>query len=404
MTPVDFYSPAVIADPFPLFARLRDDDPAYWSDQLGGWALTRYADVAMGLRDARFSADRIDPFVEHQSSVPGEVAQQLGDMIRLWVVFRDPPEHTRLRRLLNKGFTPRVIAALRGRIEALVDELLAPLQSCSEFDLISAFAPPLPARVIAEILGVPVQDIDRLKRWSDDLAAFILVSRGHPNRYLAAATSLREMSAYFGDLIEQRRPLSGDRVIDELIRAHDAADGLTLAEVIASCVLLLFAGHETTTQFIGNSVYALLHHPEQRARLCRPDADDFFRRGAMEELLRFDGPSLHMGRVLQQEVSLHGRRLRRGDRVFLFISAANRDPAAFMHPDRLDLQRLDAHRHLSFGNGIHICLGAHLARLEGLVAIPALLRTLPRLALGEAPPRWSDSLVIRGMTSLPLRA
>jgi cytochrome P450 len=400
---VEFRSPAVIADPFPALKRLREEDPVHWSAELDSWVLTRYDDVALGFRDERFSADRIRPFVQQQSRADAQVAQTLGRSISLWAVFNDPPVHTRLRKLLNKGFSPAAINALRGRIEAIVDELLDAVLERGEMDVIADFAYPLPATVIGEILGVPRADIGLLKRWSDDIAAFVLVSRANPDKYRAAAASITEMNRYFADVIAARRKHAEGKVIDHLIAAHDDDnDALTLEELVASCVLLLFAGHETTTNFIGNALLALLRHPEQLHELRAGAGDENYLSTALNELLRWDGPTLSMARVMQQDVALHGKRLASGQRVYLFATAANRDPAMFADPDRLDLRREAARKHLTFGHGIHTCLGAHLARVEGAVALRRLLQRTQALQLRAGALRWSDSLVIRGMKALPV--
>lgn len=399
---MDFHSATVIADPYPALRRLQDEEPCHWNEGLGAWCLTRYDDVEWGLRDERFSADRIRPFVEHQRSVPAEVAKTLGDTLGLWLVFNDPPTHTRLRKLLNKGFTPGAVNALKGDIAAIAHELMDAVIGSGRMDAVRDFGYPLPASVIAHILGVQRQDIDLLKRWSDDIAAFVLVSRAHPDKYRAAARSITEMDAYFADVVAHRRRRPGDRVIDGLIAAHDGDDALTLPELLASCSLLLFAGHETTTHFICNGLLGLLQRPDQMADFRAHCEDDAFLHGALSEILRWDGPIISMMRVLTRDVSLHGCTMRSGDRVYLFINAANRDPRRFPDPDRLDLRREGARHQIAFGQGIHTCLGAHLARVEGAVAYPILMARCPNMHRADTPPIWSDSLVIRGLETLPL--
>lgn len=399
---MDFRCPAVIADPYPALRRLQDEDPCHWNEGLGAWCLTRYDDVEWGLRDERFSADRIRPFVEHQRSVPADVAKVLGDTLSLWLVFNDPPMHTRLRKLLNKGFTPGAVNALKTDIAGIAHELIDAVIDAGQMDMVRDFAYPLPASVIAHILGVPREDIDLLKRWSDDIAAFVLVSRAHPDKYQAAARSIAEMDAYFADIVARRRRDPGDRVIDGLISAHDGDDALTLPELLASCSLLLFAGHETTTHFICNGLLGLIHCPDQMADFRAHRDDEAFLHTALSEILRWDGPIISMLRVLRADISLHGRDMRAGDRVYLFINAANRDARKFPDPDRLDLRREGARHQIAFGQGIHTCLGAHLARVEGAVAYPIFLSRIAEMSLLDEVPAWSDSLVIRGLESLPL--
>lgn len=400
--PVDFFSPEIIADPYPALRRLREEEPVHWNGRLGAWVLTRYEDVSLGLRDERFSADRIRPFLDAQSHLDPPLYAALGNSVRLWAVFNDPPMHTRLRRLLNRGFSPSAVQALRGNIEAIARELIDGVAERGAMDLIADFGNPLPAIVIADMLGVPREDVERLKRWSDDIAAFVLVSRAQPDRYRVAAASLMEMEAYFGRIVAKRRARPGDKIIDGLIAAHEGEDSLTLEELIASCVLLLFAGHETTTYFIANGMLALLQHPAELAALRAIGTQEAALNTALNELLRWDGPIISTVRVLLDDVPLHGKTLRRGERVFLFVNSANRDPRVFDQPDRLDLGREEARRHLTFGHGIHTCLGAHLARVEGAVAFPMLLERFPRIALERRNIEWSDSLVIRGLRSLPI--
>jgi cytochrome P450 len=411
MPSLDFSSAELIRNPWPAFLWLREHDPVHWNAALGGWCLTRYADITAVMKDARFSSDRIRPFVKHQKRAPAEVVKPLGDVLSLWMTFNDPPLHTRLRKLSNKAFTPKAIADLRPAIGEIVDELLKALMAArdgrGEVDFIAHFAYPLPAYVIAHILGIPRSDITQLKSWSDDIAAFVLVSRNDPDKYERASKSLGAMCAYFRELIQARRGRSSGKVIDDLIAAHDEADALSLEELVSTSVLLLFAGHETTTHFLANGVWALLTHPDQRALLSqRLEQQEGARQhldNALDEMLRWDGPSISQLRVMAEDVQLHGRTLSKGQRVFLFQAAANRDAAEFVQPDVFDISRSDARKHITFGYGIHFCLGAHLAKLEGEVAFPKLLPLLAQTALVDHQPRWSDSLVIRGMESLRLQ-
>jgi len=388
----------VIADPFPSYQLLRAEDPVHWSDVLGGWVLTRYDDVKSALLDRRFSADRITPFAKHLSAdshaAIADLLQGLGD----WAVFTDPPKHTRLRGVMNTAFTSRAIESREPVIQNLVDRLLDAVVPVGRTDLIADFAYPLPAAVIAGMLGASADHLDRIKRWSDDLAAFVGSALATPDKRTRAQGAMVDMSAYFRALVTARRTQPRDDLMSAMLAAEGQADGLTEDELVATCVLLLFAGHETTTNLIGNGLVALLRHPTQLAALA---ADPLLAGSAVEELLRYDGPTQAVTRIAVEDVELRGRQIRRGARVFLNLSAANRDPEQFSHAEDLDVRRPD-NRHIAFGHAIHFCVGAPLARLEARLAIPAVLRRLPELRLETDALRWSDSYVLRGVEALPL--
>jgi hypothetical protein len=389
--------PDVVADPYPVLERLREEDPVHRSEILGGWVLTRYADVQAALADPCLSADRITPFLARRTPTAGEAVEALLRQVGLWVVFTDPPVHTRLRSVLGRVFAGRLIELRRPRVEAIVDSLLDRAAAAGEFDLIRDFAYPLPVTVIGDLLGVPAEDHERLKAWSDELAIFVGSSLTTPDKYERAARGVGELHEYFARLLARRRATRDGSLVSALVAAE--RDGaLREDELVASCVLLLFAGHETTANLIGNGALALLRHPDA-ARAWREDAAMAV--SAVEELLRYDGPTPAMVRIAREDVRILGRAIRRGDRLFLMINAANRDPRQFSAPDCLDLRRAD-NRHLAFGYGIHFCLGASLARLEGQIALPALLSRFPGLALRTDAPEWLDSLVFRGVRSLPV--
>ena len=397
--------PEEIADPFATFARLRTEDPVHRSEILGGWVLTRYRDVRAVLFDRRLSADRITPFRDHLPRPQQAEVKDLLATLGLWAVFNDPPDHTRRRALLNKAFTPRAVAALRPVIEAIVERLLDGIAGRAEFDLIADFAYPLPATVIAGMIGVPAADLDRFKRWSDDIAAFVGSALATPDKRGRAERGVREMTEYFRAMVAEHRARPRADILSGLIAAEEQGKGLSEDEIVASCILLLFAGHETTTNLIGNGVLALLRHPEQlRALRQRPE----LMTDAIEEMLRYDGPTQAMTRVALEDIELQGAAgerpvLRRGERVFALLNAANRDPEMFVDPERFAVARGDS-RHLSFGYGPHFCLGAPLARLEAEIGIGALLRRVPGLALAEERPAWSDSFVLRGVRALRVSA
>lgn len=394
--------PDFIRDPFPMLARLREEDPVHWSEQMGAWIVTRHADVREAARDARLSSDRMRPFFEAQPEASRRRLQALESNVSHWAVFIDPPRHTRLRALMSHAFTSRAVERLRASVAARVEELLAPLARKDEFDLVGEFAWLLPAGVIADLLGVPREDIGRLKDWSDELSGFIFSGRHVQAKYERAARGVGEMAEYFARLIEAKRARPDEGLVSALVASTDGGERLAPEELEAMCVLLLFAGHETTTHLIGNGMHALMAHPGARAALAARRNDAAFVESAVEELLRYDGPSLAQGRVAAEDLEIGGKRIRRNERVFLMLAAANRDPRAFDQPDALRLGRAP-NAHVTFGYGIHFCIGAPLARLEGQIAFPRLLERFPRLELA-APPEWMDSLVVRGTHRMPVRA
>ena len=401
--PIDFRpdAPEFLADPYPLFRRLREEDPVHWSPRLKAWVLTRYDDVKNILLDRTISSDRMRPFF---ATLPGPEAARIGDIIRYlstWMVFRDPPDHSRLRRLTGKVFNVTSMHAMRSQVEALVAWLFEQIGDREQIDFIGDFAGPLPALVIMAMLGVPRGQLAMVKKLSDDMALFIGSSRMAPEKYDIAEKATQEMAGFFRELIQFRRRKPGPDLLSQLVRLEDGGDRLTDDELVATCILLLFAGHETTTNHIANGLLALLRFPGEMAALR---ADPGLAARAVEELLRYDGPSGVQARIVQVEHALRGKPLRPGDRMFVMLSAANRDPEAYEDADRLILSR-DGVPHLSFGFGMHICLGFPLARLEGQIALPAVLKRWRRIKLAVPEERldWLNSMVFRGMTRMPLR-
>ena len=393
--------PATLADPYDVFTRLRNEDPCHWSPRLKSWVLTRYDDVkAVCLDKERLSSDRLRPFF---ASLPSPEAERIGQIIRYlsqWMVFKDPPDHTRLRRLTSRVFHAKSMQAMRPQVADIADWLMDGIGERTEFDFITDFAGPLPCLVIMALLGVERSELARVKRMSDDMALFIGSSRTSPEKYDTAEAATHEMAEFFRELIEDRRRAPRADLMSELVHLRDDdGDRLTDDELVATCILLLFAGHETTTNHIANGMLALMRFPEQMALLR---ADPGLANDAVEELLRYDGPSGAQVRVVSRAHELHGKALEEGQRVFIMLNAANRDPRAYPDPDRLDLDR-DGLPHLAFGFGIHICLGFPLARTEGQVAIPALLARYRAIELDGGPPEWINSLVFRGMKALPVR-
>ena len=392
--------PAVLANPFPLYRRMQDEDPAHWSPLLKGWVLTRYEDVKRVCLDTRLSSDRLRPFF---TALPPAEALRMAELIRiltLWMVFRDPPEHTRLRRLAARVMNVRSIHALRPNVEALTAWLLEEIGEREAFDFIGDFAMPLPALVIMDALGVPRGELARLKRLSDEMALVIGSARATPDKNPREEAAPREMVELIRELIAARRAAPQRDLLSELVHLQDEGDRFSEDELVATCVLFLFAGHETTTHHLANGLAALLAFPGELAKLR---ADPALAPAAVEELLRYDGPIGAQVRIVQVEQQLHGKTLRPGERVFVLMNAANRDPRAYPDPDRVDLARSGV-PHLTFGFGPHICLGFPLARLEGQVALPAVLGRWRHLELASSRPEWLDSMVLRGMKAMPVRA
>lgn len=394
--------PDFITDPFPVLLQLMEHEPVFWSEKLHGWVLTRYDHVRASLRDPRLSADRVRPFLAHFKGPERPTVQHLVEHLSMWSSFNEPPVHTRLRGLMNKAITLQTILAMEPRVRALADELIDEVQERGEMDVIADFAYPLSATVIAELFGVPRADVPLLKKWSDELGAFIVQSRTLANKYAVADGGLRAMTSYFEDLVADRRRRPREDMLSRLIVAEDRGDSLTPEELLACCALLFFAGHETTTHLIGNGMIALLRHPAALAELKDRRADTMLMASAVEEMLRWDGPLLMMARVASEDFELSDKRILAGSRVFLMIAAANRDPRVFEDPDRFDIHRHDI-RHIAFGNGIHHCIGAPLARLEARVAFPRLLERLVEPKLATSKLEWRDAFVVRGVNQLPMR-
>jgi cytochrome P450 len=398
-------SATAVADPHGYFAALRSREPVAWNERYRSWVLTRYDDNQSAVKDKRFSSDRITPAIdrERQRARPDQQLLTTLELLNGWMVFKDAPEHTRLRRLVFKAFTPRMIESMRGEVVAVADGLLTDVEreiaEGKQIDLLRSYAYPLPAIVIAGMLGVPADDRDRFKQWSDDISALVFGGLDDEGRHERARSGMSGLVGYITELVARARISPGDDLIGALIRAQEADDTLTNSEIIATCTLLLFGGHETTTNLIANAVLALLQNPDQAALLLeRPDLAG----QAVEEFLRYDGPAKVVVRVAAEDLELRGRIIMAGQRVFLAPSAANRDPEVFERPDELDIMRTD-NPHIGFGMGMHYCLGATLARLEGSVAIPRVLERFPTLALGDEPLQWQPILLTRGLVRLPVR-
>ncbi|MDQ3302111.1 MAG: cytochrome P450 [Actinomycetota bacterium] len=399
----DLASPAFKADPYPFYARLRAEAPVWGAtlrDRRTAWLVTRYDDVARVLKDDAFAKDKLNAMDPEQRAktpwVPGFLKPLERNMLDL-----DDPDHARLRALVSKAFTPRLIEQLRGRIEALCEELLDAMERERDrkggTDLVAGYALPLPATVIAELLGVPAGDHAKFHRWSNRLVS---VSSGRDMlRALPAALSFVR---YLRNLVERRRADPQDDLITALIRAEEAGDKLSEDELLAMAFLLLVAGHETTVNLIASGTLALLENPEQAERLRR---DPSLVKPAVEELLRYTSPvGMATERYAREDTEIWSTTIPRGGLVLAVLGSANRDERHFEDPDALDLAR-DPNRHLAFGRGgVHHCLGAPLARMEGQIALNALLRRFPgaRLAIAPETLRWRRGLFLRGLERLPL--
>ena len=385
------------ANPHPYYRALREKDPFHRSRPADGWILSRYADVEAVLGDRSFSSDERNlrrwPRMSarhRRAGLPDPYESGRASMLR-----SDPPDHTRLRTLVSKAFTPRAIERVRPTVEKYVEETLGRVQTRRKLELVGDFAAPLPVSVIAEMLGVPVADRDRFRHWSDETVRTLGDNTLEDRRRAFAA--MNELEAYLAAITEERRREPRDDLISALVRAEEAGDRLSRTELFMTCVLLLVAGNETTTKLIGNAVLALLEHPDQMELLRRePERIP----GAVDELLRYDGPVQLTSRMVLEDREFRGYRLRRGQQLVLLLAGANRDPERFPDPDRLDVTRPDV-RHLAFSQGLHFCLGAQLARLEASLALEALVTRFPGLRR-DGPVVWSDNTVLRGPRVLPL--
>ena len=394
-------SESFFADPYSTYARLREEDPVHWCEPWGQWVVTRFDDVLAVNKDPKHfsSAGWEKKFI---TQLPPEL-QQLPHMQRHYgtkvLSMTDPPEHTRLRRLVVRSFTPRVLEALRPAIEQLVDDLLREAEGRESMDAIAQFAYPLPAIVIGKLLGAPEDGREQFMRWSKTIVDFVGTGHADEARALANEQTLEEFRAFLEPIIRDRRAHPQDDLIS-ILASSDEGERLTDDEIVSTCIVLLFAGHETTANLIGNGLLALLRHPEQLA-LLRAEPERM--PAAVEELLRYDSPVQRNRRLAMQDMTFGGKEIRQGDSVLVFMGSANRDSARFQDPDALDITRAP-NPQMAFGHGIHFCAGAALTRLEAPIALRALLDRFPNVRLADDfEERWHRNITFRGLQSLELR-
>jgi cytochrome P450 len=389
-----------VSDPYLTLDVLRELAPVHWSESIGGWILTRYDDILLTFKDVGHYSNegRLGRASAH---LPAEARAQLGPFEAHYrtkgLLHSDPPDHTRLRRLVIRAFSPRVIETMRPRIQEIVDALIDRVETAGEMEVIEDLAFALPVTVLAGLLGVPESNGDTFRRWADSLLAFQGTNKPSEKVLLSAQDALIEARQYIAELIGERRRAPGDDLISHMMR--ESADGESLSddEIINTSITLLTAGHETTTSLIGNGLFTLLSHPEQWARLR---GDRSLVKPALEEALRYESPVSRQPRLLKRDTELGGHVLREGQMVFQMLGAANRDPRQFNDPAVFNIAR-SPNRHIAFGQGIHFCIGAPLSRVEGEIVLHTLLERLPTLRLTDAQPAWdlakANSRVLRSL-------
>jgi cytochrome P450 len=393
--------PRFVSDPYPLYRWLREHEPVRKDPLAPVWVLTRYDDVMEMLRDPRyrkdtFAIERLPELVREQLDVETDEARvEIGAVSML---FLDPPRHTRVRAAFSRAFTPASLAQLRPRIELIASKRIERVAASGQMDVIADLAYPLPVIVIAELLGFPPEDYPRIKKWSDDFAASLSLNATSAQQ-TQAGKSREEIREYFDEVVVQLKKKPQDTLLSRLLESEDDSEGLNREEIFSNCVLLLSAGHETTTNLIGNGMLALLRDRDQWELLARqPELIE----SAVDELLRFDSPVQWTSRVSGEGIKVGGQTIPSGEIVLGCVGAANRDPTKFIEPDRLDIRRTD-NKHLSFGTGIHFCIGAALARMEAQIAIGQLAQRFPRMELAEKKVNWLKGLTFRGVTRLPVK-
>jgi pimeloyl-[acyl-carrier protein] synthase len=388
--------PEVLANPYPLYHKLRSQDPVHWDPFLHAWVVTRYADVVHVLH--QYSANRT-PTPEQLSALNLSALNPIAEVMVRQMLFLDPPDHTRLRTLASAAFTPRRVEQLRSHIQDVMDTLLDAVVSQGSMDVITDFAGPAPAIVTAELLGVPAADHAKLKEWSQDFAEMLGNFQHNPDRFSRVLRSVENLCGYFRSAMREQASHPREGLVQAMMSAEIEGTRFTEEEIIANLIVTMVGGLETTTNLIGNGVLTLLRHPAEFDRLR---ADLSLIPSAVEELLRYESPSQHTARLAPADVELGGKSIRKRQAVIAVMAAGNRDPERFPEPDVLDIAR-KSNQHLAFGWAAHFCFGAALARLEGQIAFNAILRRLPELRLNARGPLvWRHNLGLRGLTSLPV--
>jgi pimeloyl-[acyl-carrier protein] synthase len=388
--------PEVLANPYPLFRRLRSEDPVHWDAFLHTWVVTRYVDVLEVLHN--FSAQRTHTPEKLEAMGLAQISPIAQLMVKQ-MLFMDPPGHTRLRSLASHAFSPARVAVLRTHIREIVNRLLDTVQAKGQMDIIADLGDPLPAIVTAEMLGVPLEDRHQLKAWSTNFAEMLGNFQHNPEHAARMLRTVQDMTAYFHDRIRELKNIPRDGLVHSLMTAEIDGDRLTEEEVVATSIVTMVGGLETTTNLIGNGVLTLLRNPGEIERM---QEDQSLIPSAVEEMLRYESPSQHTGRLAPEDVEWEGKVIRKGQAVMAVMAAANRDPERFPDPDRFDVARID-NRHLAFGYAAHFCFGAALARVEGQEAFEAMVRRLPGLELQPGPLVWRNNLGLRGLTALPVK-
>jgi pimeloyl-[acyl-carrier protein] synthase len=393
---VRLLEPEVLANPYPLYHQLRAEDPVHWDRFLHAWVVTRYADVINVLHS--FSADRT-PTPAQLTAMGLSGLNPIAEVMVKQMLFMDAPAHTRLRGLASVAFTPQKVKALRGHIQEIVDALLEKVAPQGRMDVIADFAAPMPAIVTAEMLGVPTEDHSNLKRWSADFAEMLGNFQHNPDRIPRVLESTNRLVDYFKNAIAKMREHPREGLIHSFMTAELDGDRLSEEEIVANCIVTMVGGQETTTNLIGNGLLTLLRN---RAQLEQLRSDPNLLASAVEELLRYESPSQHTGRIAREDVEMGGKVIRKGQAVMAIMAAGNRDPGRFPEPDALILDRAD-NKHLAFGWSSHFCFGAPLARMEGQIAFETLLRRLPNLQLATEELTWRTNSGLRGLTALPVK-
>jgi cytochrome P450 len=396
----NWLSPEFLENPYLTLKKLREHDPVHWNAYFSFWIATRFDDVQAIFQDRRFSSARTasaTPLVNlREEDVPG--MQEVGTYLVKFMQGMDPPLHTRQRQLIHKAFTPRIIERMRERTQAIVDEQLNYVREKGEFDLIADLAYPLPSTIIFELLGIPLDLREQVKKSSETISSFVSLVQPIPGQVQRMVTSLRDVAELIKPMIAERRARPQGDLFSLMVQAEENGEQLSDQEIIILVTMLLFAGHETTTNLLGNGVLALLRNPDQFALL---KSDLSLVPSAIEEMLRYDSPVQMIPRFIAEDMEFQGKQLHKHERIMIGLAASGHDPEHFVEPERFDITRKQE-RHHSFGYGIHFCIGAPLARLESQVALTELVKQMPGLHLLSEKAEWRPSIAMRSLKSLPL--